>query len=262
MPIIIHLATLILLFANGAYAGESELCLMGCPVGTPETNRVVDHGALRLSNNAETKFADWVAYVVSRETLGPSRPRNWARDPELPEAETLSPEDYEGANAVLHVDRGHQAALASLAGTTGWRATNYLSNITPQKSELNQGAWERLEAAERNLARQGIKVHVVTGPLHERPMPPLPQAQRAHRVPSGYWKVIAVQGAGAEIDAAGFIMEQETPRDADYCAGQVPIIDIERRTGVKLFPEREPFGHDILAGTFPGALAPKLGCGK
>lgn len=77
----------------------------------------------------------------------------------------MSPADYIGANKALKVDRGHQAPLASLAD---WPALNYLSNITPQVAEFNQGAWARLEDQERALARVGNKVFSVTGPLYEK----------------------------------------------------------------------------------------------
>ena len=45
--------------------------------------------------------------------------------------------------------------------------TNYLSNITPQLSKLNQGAWKELETAVRKLSATGADVWVVTGPLLE-----------------------------------------------------------------------------------------------
>ena len=61
------------------------------------------------------------------------------------------PDDYTGANAALGTDRGHQAPLASFAGTDHWRDTNVLSNITPQASALSQGPWARLETRVRDL---------------------------------------------------------------------------------------------------------------
>ena len=113
----------------------------------------------------------------------------------MPATSTLEPDDYRGANAALQTDRGHQAPLAAFTGTDHWRETNYLSNITPQSSGLNQGPWVRIETAARNLARQNA-IYVMTGPLYEREMPDLPGADEAHQVPSGYWKTASMKPSG------------------------------------------------------------------
>jgi endonuclease G len=137
----------------------------------------------------------------------------WKAAPLLEDRETLEPDDYTDANAVLHTDRRHQVPLASFTGTPFWRDTNYLSNITPQKSDLNQGAWATLEGRVRDFARQPgvVGVYVMTGPLYERPMPELPRADEAHMVPSAYWKIIALpDGATAKVTA--FYFDQDTPR--------------------------------------------------
>ncbi len=86
-----------------------------------------------LQNNAQTKFADWVAYRVTPNTIdGPSRSRNWQQDPNIPATQTMVPADYNGAHATIGTDRGHQVPLASFSNTAHWATTNYLSNITPR----------------------------------------------------------------------------------------------------------------------------------
>ncbi|MGS8722581.1 DNA/RNA non-specific endonuclease, partial [Salmonella enterica subsp. enterica serovar Infantis] len=73
-------------------------------------------------------------------------------------------------------DRGHQAPLARLGGVSDRPSLNYLSNITPQKSALKQGAWAALDNRVRELAKQAevSVVHVVPGPLFERHIATLP----------------------------------------------------------------------------------------
>ena len=164
--------------------------LYGMPLGAPDSNTLVARPIYCLSNNRETKFADWVAYQVNPQTIsGTSKTkRNWKADPALAEDETLEPEDYKGAHATLHTDRGHQAPLASFKGTDYWSQTNYLSNITPQLSALNQGLWKEVEDHVRDLALIQ-PVYVMTGPLYERDMEALPGADEPHKVPSGYWNL-------------------------------------------------------------------------
>lgn len=217
---------------------HSEHFCYGYPLGSPITNDLVIRRSYALSNNDFTKLADWVSYRVRSSSLAAEEDtnRSWSRDPFLDDQETLEPDDYRDAFITLSVDRGHQAPLASFQGTPDWAETNFLSNITPQRSDLNRGVWLQLENHERNLVRAGFDLCVMTGPLFERPMPPLPRADEFHLVPSGYWKVwIAFpQQPDQPIRAAGFIFDQETPRTADLSTGLVPIRVIEQRARLQL----------------------------
>jgi endonuclease G len=77
-----------------------------------------------------------------------------------------------------------------------------------------------------------MAVYVYTGPLFERLMKPLPRASPVHRVPSGYWKVIAL-GNGR---MAGFIFDQMTRRRSNHCDFRAPLLEIELRARLDLFP--------------------------
>lgn len=174
-----------------AAAVKSPHCYQSCPAALVGDQGVVRHRAFTLAPGPETKIAQWVAYKITAATLGDARPRRWRADPSLPDADVLEPADYRGA-ARAGYDRGHLAPLASLAGNAGWAETNYSSNLAPQLRSLNRGSWARQEAAERRLiTKDGYRaVYVVVRPLYERPMPPLPNADESHRVPSGFIKTI------------------------------------------------------------------------
>lgn len=143
-------------------------CAVGCPAGGDAIT--LYRQAYTLNNNGSTKFANWVAYKITKASPASGRPRNWKTDPDVPAGETLNPVDYNGASVALKMDRGHQANLASLGGVSDWQTLNYLTNITPQKADLNQGAWARLEDQERSLSKAADVdvVYVATGPLYER----------------------------------------------------------------------------------------------
>lgn len=233
-----------LLAGTPAAADEAEVhtfhCLHGCPSGASATNDLVVREIYTLSSNDRTKFADWVAYRVTRETVGPSGGRSWRSDPWLGEPETLEPDDYEDAPEALSIDRGHQAPLAAFSGTPFAADTNLLSNITPQRSALNQASWQRLEAEERRFVQRSDPtapspaLYVLTGPLYERPMPPMPMpgGYERHRVPSGYWKVLATEDGRM----TAFIFDQDAPRSADHCAFRVALEAVEIRADLTLFP--------------------------
>ncbi|MFN3946350.1 MAG: DNA/RNA non-specific endonuclease [Allosphingosinicella sp.] len=236
-----------------AQMGPTEVhsvhCLHSCPVGAPATNDLIFREIYTLSSNDATKMADWVAYRVTRQTIGGGEERRWAADPWLDDEETLEPSDYAGAPQALRIDRGHQAPLASLSGTGLGAETNFLSNITPQGSALNQGPWRLLEDAERAFARRAAEpLYVLTGPLYERDMPPLPRADEPHRVPSHYWKIVAT----ADGRVSAFVMDTFMPRSAPFCATRVAVEEVERRSGLRVFPR-------LLARGFR-PLDAELGC--
>ncbi len=111
-------------------------------------------------------------------------------------------------------DRGHQAPLAIFKNTDYWEDTNYYSNITPQKSGLNQGIWRSLELRILQLSAEVGEVYVYTGPHYEREMVSLPNAQdKEHSIPSGYWKIVIVPSHSnpLETKCASFIFDQDTP---------------------------------------------------
>jgi endonuclease G, mitochondrial len=241
---------------------SSPLCFEGCPVGAPATNTLIGREIYVLSNNPQTKFADWVAYRISSQSFGPTRSRNWRADPELESEDTLEPADYARANEELGVDRGHQAPLASVAGSPRWREANYLSNITPQSSALNQGPWERLEQAERDVVAEGTAddIYVVTGPLYERQMQQLPAADEPHRVPSGYWKLITIPTSNG-FDVVGFILDQDTERSENFCENDVIPGDIEQRTKLTFFSDLDDATRqNIKDGKAVGGAMTALGC--
>lgn len=208
-------------------------CLVGCPLGG--STETIIRQAYTLNNNSGTKFANWIAYKITKVSQASNRPRNWKQDPDLPASDTLKPAAYTGANAALAVDRGHQAPLASLGGASDWESLNYLSNITPQKSALNQGAWARLEDKERALANRSdiTAVYSVTGPLFDRDIGVLPAAIEV-KIPYSYWKIIFIGDGPDKGKYSAFLLPQNAASSANFCDYQVAIDSIEEKTNPHL----------------------------
>ena len=246
--------------ASFTAAANTDICSnYGCPTGGPSSNYLIERQIYVLSNNRTTKFADWVAYKVSASTIdGPSRSRRWKSDPSISSRYTLEPADYKDAWATIRTDRGHQVPLASFSNTPYWTYTNYLSNITPQSSNLNQGPWAKLENAVRNFARTGENAYVVTGLLYEYYFATLPASNESHTIPSGYFKVV-ISISGSEVNASAFIMEQTADRYLSHCTTEVTIDEIERRSGLNLLPNLPAYIADDLESRI-GRLTSKLGC--
>ncbi len=232
----------------------------GCPTGAPSNNDVIERPIYKLSSNRTTKLADWAAYKVTTSTIdGPSRTRTWKADPNISSRYTLEPDDYTDAHAVIGTDRGHQVPLASFSNTSYWRDTNYLSNITPQDSDLNQGPWVRLESNVRNFVRTGQSVYVITGPLYEYYYATLPKANEMHTVPSGYFKIVATISSSGWIETSAFIMSQSSSRSLNFCSTEVTVNEVEQRTGLNFFPSLPGYKESSVEGQI-GGLRTELNC--
>ncbi|MCE9685814.1 DNA/RNA non-specific endonuclease [Shewanella sp. AS16] len=215
---------------NAADTVYSVHCPLGCPQN-PTDNRLIFEHLYALSNNSKSKMADWVAYEVDVVNFGESPGRDWSSDPLLPADATLEEADYKNASKQpLEADRGHQAPLASFAGSRYWYELNYLSNITPQDKDLNQGAWKSLEDAERNAVSYRNSLFVITGPLYEKQMPQMPGADEPHEVPSAYYKVIYDKIG----NSAAFYMEQSTPRQTNYCTKTITFTELQSKLNYAL----------------------------
>ena len=130
-----------LVAGTGAVAAELHmgLCLYGCPAGAPHTNDVMVRSIYVLSSNDTTKLADWVAYRVTPDSIGPTAERRWTADSALGEAETLEPDDYRGANAALKTDRRPPGAAREFHRHAGLEDHEFPVEHHAAKSALNQG---------------------------------------------------------------------------------------------------------------------------
>ena len=172
------------------FGASQDFCHGKCPKARNNQTILTNH-IFTYCNNSETKFADWVAYRLDTSlTHGAGRPRYWRADPNLPENERLEPDDFKYGYDSIGVDRGHLVPLGAIDGSDYYYEANYLTNITPQYSQLNRGIWKELEEIELSLVEQYDTIWVMAGTLYDSPMPKLPNCNEAHRIPSGYWKVI------------------------------------------------------------------------
>jgi len=212
-----------------SFSIEAEIKSVHCPLGCPsldiQNNDVIFNHTYALSNNPNTKFADWVAYEVNVLNFGDSPGREWGEDPLIDDSETLEEPDYKGAFKQLKTDRGHQAPLASFAGHKNWSELNYLSNITPQKSALNQGSWVGLEMAIRDSVSFRNPLYVITGTLYLEDEQSLPHADETHVIPSAYFKVVY----DSKGNSASFLFDQDLPRNAKYCEQKVSNKDMNNK---------------------------------
>lgn len=221
---------------------HSEHFWMGMPLGAEATNDLIIRDLYAACTNDTTKFADWVAYrLTPTEVFGSlDLERRWRTDPWLEPSETLEPrgpDDYSGAYSALGYDRGHLAPLGSFTGSAEASSVNFYSNIVPQTRELNRGPWRMLEDEVRALVMAHGEAFVVTGCLYDgTPMPPLPEADESHTVPTGFFKVVVVPGtSGSSPEIRAYAMPQRVRSGTVPAGFRTTVDEVERRSGLDLF---------------------------
>ncbi|WP_280546083.1 MULTISPECIES: DNA/RNA non-specific endonuclease [unclassified Halomonas] len=177
----------------------------------------------------------WVSYLlreIDDPGIGP-RPgfrRDWRA------LWPISPDSYFGSG----YDRGHLApnyAIAAVHGRAAQRDTFLMSNMSPQRPELNRRLWQRLEEVvmDRFVPRFGT-LQVITGPVF-----PVPFRDNALNrvglveVPEAFYKILVVPGD--EPRALAFIMPQRVSGDEPLDDFLVSIDEVEARTGLDFFPQ-------------------------
>nr|WP_298410818.1 DNA/RNA non-specific endonuclease [uncultured Halomonas sp.] len=175
----------------------------------------------------------WVSYQL-REIDDPhSGPRpNFKRDWRT--LWPIAPESYFGSG----YDRGHLApnyAIATVHGRTAQTQTFLMSNISPQRPDLNRKLWQRLEeiVIDHFVARFGV-VEVITGPV----FPPAFLDNVFNRVglvevPQAFYKIIVVPSK--QPKALAFLMPQTVQGNEPLDRYLVSIDEIEARTGLDFF---------------------------
>jgi endonuclease G len=152
--------------------------------------------------------------------------------------------DRRGINRVDHedytasgYDRGHMApnhAISALYGRAGQTDTFLMTNVTPQRPNLNEKLWERLEEIELDrFARQFGKVWVTTGPIFEPPSERLRSSWRVE-IPDAFYKILIAPEAKKML---AFAMPQNVRGDEPLDHYLTSVDAIEKRTGLDFFPE-------------------------
>jgi endonuclease G len=201
------------------------------PGGTD--GQIIRHKYYTLSYSEEHEQAEWVAYVLTRERLSVpwvQRVDDFMPDPKV-RTQSATPDDYRGSG----YDRGHLVPVADRSfSEEAMQETFYMSNISPQSRNFNQGIWRELEELTRNWAKKFKKLYVVTGPvLTQRPKGRV--GDNGVSIPQSYYKVL-LDLSEPEIKAIAFLLPNQVNYDPLY-EFAVSIDEVEELTGIDFFSE-------------------------
>jgi endonuclease G len=211
-------------------------------LGTPRDSDPSDDLLLRraqyvLSYNPKRNVANWASYRLLASDFGAVKRHQgkFLEDPELPAGILrVSHDDYSHSG----FDRGHLVRSAERTSSrTDNDATFFMTNVVPQKHELNEGPWLRLEEHCEKLARVEHKqLFIVSGPIFTGPPTTIGGAVR---VPDEVFKIVVVLEPGegrsdvrptTSVIAVSMPNAKETAHH-DWDEYKTTIDAIEARTG-------------------------------
>lgn len=196
-----------------------------------------------VSYNPKRNGPNWVAWRLVAADFGPTRRHKgkFLTDEALPAGVMrVTHEDYSGSG----FDRGHLCRSEDRTSSPeANRATFLMTNMLPQRHELNAGPWLRLEELSQELAqRQRRELYVVAGGLFEGPPDTI---GRGVAVPSSFYKIVVVLEPGQapeRVSEATRVIAVVMPNASDvekepWTRYRASVDEIERRTGYDFLPD-------------------------
>ncbi len=184
--------------------------------------------AFAVMHSGVSKTPLWAAQHLTRDSLKAAR--EVPREDSFHAEETLPPKH--GAELADYArsgyDRGHMAPAADMPTRQAQHESFSLANVVPQNRRNNQQLWAAIEGATRHLTNQRGQLFVLTGPIFEGE-----QIQRLNSrvfVPTHVFKAVLDP---ATSEAAAWLAPNDDSGDYQV----VPIAELEKKAGIKLFPK-------------------------
>lgn len=184
-------------FSSTARSGHNTE--FGVPTDNDPSNDVmITRKEYTISYNPQRGGPNWVSWDLSATHLGSTDRCNCFTADTALTRQGVTPFttiDYISGGAY---DRGHMEPSADQSTTDTENATTFfLSNVLPQRHDLNAGPWEKLEIALRDSVRAGREAYVIAGGIYS-PGSTLGTLNGAGKIliPDSTWKIIVLMPAG------------------------------------------------------------------
>lgn len=159
-------------------------------------------------------------------------------------------------------DHGHMApnsAIGRYFSDAAQKETFLMTNMLPQKHELNAGPWELEEALE--YSKWEPKFHdvwVIDGPVYtttnDQPINPKNRfGPKQICIPVSCFKIVVAKRTNGEIQTLAFIMPQNPGPGHQPVEYLTSIRNVERRTGLNFFSSMTKPQQDAIE--IPAAVA-------
>ena len=196
---------------------------------------LINHGYM-VGFSVDRKQPLWAAYRVSDATRDThyERPHFFYKDSRLPASAQVELDAFSGFH------RGHMVpnfAINTQYGKLAQMETFLMSNICPQKGDLNTGVWQRLEhLIVEEYAPAWDHIWVIAGPTFEADLGKVNGVD----IPSHFYMILVdVFGRffDLKMDVIAFKFPQNTPKDAQLSEQfLVSVHHLEQVTKLNFFP--------------------------
>jgi len=219
--------------------------------------RILDKEFFIISHDNALKIPDWVGYHLKKEDAEKTGPRvnDFHPDEELAPNERSELKDYKKSG----FDRGHMAPANDFKRSKrAMLSTFVLSNMSPQKANLNQRIWRILEAEVHKLAIEHGNVWIFTGPLfldgNGHPTAPKKFIGPDHvAVPTHFFKVALCEHESGTHEMFAFIMENRARTLPGKPKNYIVTVDkVEADSGLDFFsalPDSEENSLESIKAT-------------
>lgn len=210
-------------------ADAAALQIVSIPRSTP--SEIIEYEGFTVSFNPKAHQPNYVAWELNEKeaysTAFDRKNYDFASDPDVAGCATL--QDYKNSG----YSRGHMAPAADMKWShEAMKNCFYLTNISPQKSDLNAGAWKSVEDKCRQWAKRDSSIIIICGPVLTDKLTQTIGATRV-AVPERFFKVILAPYANPPR-AIGFIMNNGYV-EGGMQAAAVSVDEVERITGFDFF---------------------------
>jgi len=176
--------------------------------------------------------------VINAEPEGVARSDNFRPDYRIPQMFRADLVDFKRSG----FDRGHMVPSADQRGLDIQNSETFLlTNMSPQKPDLNRHIWRRLENEVRVLNNEEdiLETYVVTGPVFNFDLPVSVIGTNDSNdvtipVPHAYFKSILTEDKKGNLRMWSFMMKNEGS-DQPLSDLLVPTAKLERYAGIKLW---------------------------
>ena len=216
----------------------------GVTEGLGQANLYLCRDGYVVGYNYQTKEASWVAFKLTKSKVANHLKRDdkFKEDNDVPFVYRATLDDYSRSG----YDRGHLASYASMDFSKKSADQSFLlSNMLPQKVELNRQGWERLETDERIWANMYNSIYVYTGPIYKKQKNYKTIGDNKIAVPDYFFKIIYVPSNNKAI---AFVMPNARVDKTKIANYRVSIKDIQERTGLKFLtniPDRDSVINNV-----------------
>ncbi len=218
--------------------------------GKPETNQVLNilENMSYYSAYSETRRNPiWVAYRLDAHKGQNkfTRPGKFITD------FRTKAKVSQGLYSKTGYDRGHlcpNSAIAARYGKKGQIETFLMSNISPQKPELNRKVWERLERLEEGYANKFDGIWVITGPIFNQHVELL---NNLIEIPDAFYKILIDEDKG-RVRVLPFIVPQKVTGKEILNEFLTSVDEIERQTNLDFFTPMDDEYENKLESYVPG----------